>query len=82
MQALGNNIKVKPKVLEKVLKSGIILPDTATPKKHQWGETVDGFESETFGKVKVGDEVLFVNVKCPKIDGDMIVKTKKILFWR
>lgn len=82
MIAKGNNIKVKPKALEKVLASGIVIPDTYTPKKHQWGSVLEGFKSDTFGDIKDGDEVLFINVKCPEIDGDKIVKTKKILFWR
>jgi hypothetical protein len=75
MIAKGNNIKVKPKALEHVLKSGIIIPDHLTPSSQQWGEVLDG-------GLKECKEVLFVNAKCPEIDGEKIVNKNKILFWR
>ena len=41
MKALGNNLLIKPCDKNKVLKSGIIIPDSASPSGLEWGTVVE-----------------------------------------
>jgi len=76
MTPLGNNIKIKIKPVERVLKSGIILPDTVTQTNQQWGVVLDGN-----GHLPDGWRVLFFSLQ-NLVDGEeTIVSIKKCLYW-
>lgn len=78
MTPLGNTIKVKVLPSEKMIGS-IIIPDTATPKSHQWGIV---FDVSGDAKVGVGVKVLFIGKGCYKEDGIKLVENKRILYWK
>ena len=74
----GNNITVKPQPAEKVLASGIIIPDTITIKNHEWGKVVNGNDL-----IPTGSTVLYYGKKCFKEDGkdEKLVATNKVFYW-
>lgn len=74
MTPLGNNILVEPKPREKVLASGIIVPDTVENPKTEWGVVVEGNDN-----IKEGSQVLYFGKHCFEKDGKKLVSTKKIL---
>ena len=81
MKPKGDNILVRPKAREKVLASGIIIPDTVTPKSMQWGCVLEGK-----GDIKEGMSVLFYGGKCSTKDKgkdteEKIVSINKILLY-
>ena len=79
MTPLGNNIKVKPIPNDKVLPSGLIIPDTATPKALQWGECLEGNDY-----CATGSKLLFFRKKCFTIgkgdNEEMLVPNSKIIY--
>ena len=76
MKPKGRHVLVKAEPREKVLKSGIIIPDTATPKEQEFGVVVDGN-----GHFDAGTRVLFVSAKCPERDGLKLVDKTKVILW-
>ena len=78
MTPKGVHLKIKPKPKEKVLKSGIILPDTVTPQGHTWGEVIeanDYLENSKGEKIKVGARVLFFG------ESKSIINNRQVLYW-
>lgn len=76
MHCKGKNVVIKPSPREKVLKSGIIIPDTATPPSQEWGDVVDGNDI-----ISSGSRVLYIGKKNYE-EGDLkIVPNNKILYW-
>ena len=75
MKPTVRNIIVKPKPRDKVLPSGIIIPDTASKPNQEWGEIVVGH-----GEYKAGMHVLYFNAKCFEKDEEKIVSVKKIIY--
>jgi co-chaperonin GroES (HSP10) len=76
MKALGNNILIKPKPRERVLASGIIVPETAKDPRIEWGEVVDGNNV-----VPTGSSVMYFGLKCFTNDGVKVVAVNKVLYW-
>jgi chaperonin GroES len=90
IKPLHSNVVIKPKTIEEVTKSGIVLPDTIDKDRPEQGSVVaigDGKIMED-GKrapmtVKVGDTVMFKKYSPDeiKIDGEdfLIVSENEIL---
>ena len=76
MTPKGNNVVIDPKPRENVLKSGIIIPDTATLKRHKWGKVVYGNKT-----VPTGSSVLYMDSKYYSSEGQELVGNDKILYW-
>lgn len=78
MQATGANIKVKPEPKDRVLDSGIIIPETSKmigftwAKVEQANDYVIGSKGE---KLKVGSRVLLIGQ--PK----EVIPNRQILYW-
>ena len=77
MKPKGFNILVQPQPAEKVLASGIIIPDTVTPDTHEWGVVLDGN-----GYIEDGWTVLYFGKRSHESDGKKIVSFKKCMFWK
>jgi co-chaperonin GroES (HSP10) len=76
MKPTGNSILVRPEPYERVTASGIIIPETASDPKMEWGVVVDGN-----GKVPDGSRVLYFGRHCFSKDGEKLVNVKKIVVW-
>lgn len=84
MTPKGNNITVKPKPREKVLASGIIIPDTAKQSNRDWGVIVEGAERliDSYGnKAENGMRVYYFNTKAFRKGDEVIVSTKNCILW-
>lgn len=76
MTPLGNSIVVNPKPREKVLKSGIILPDTATPGSQEWGTCL-----ESNAVVTKGAYVLYLQKRGYSKEEEKVIQVNKVLYW-
>ncbi len=86
IKPLHTNLIIKPKTLEEVTKSGIVLPDTVDKDKPEQGEVIAIGEGKLLENgsrlpmsVKVGDTVMFKKYSPDeiKIDGeDLLVITE------
>lgn len=74
----GNNVTIKVEPRDKVRESGIIIPDTVTPKNQEWGECV-AVSGNT--EIEVGERVLFLGKGCKEENGIKLVPNIKLLLW-
>lgn len=75
MKQKGNNILVKPLPSEKISPSGIIYPDTVSPKSQRIGEVLEG------NSIPKGSKVWYLSRNCPTRGEESLVSNKKVLYW-
>lgn len=77
MKQKANNIIVKIEPSEKTTKSGLIIPDTATPEFQRNGTVIDGNDT-----IPTGSRVWFIFRDCYTEKDESVVDNKKVLLWR
>ena len=87
MRVTGQRVLLEVKPLEKILKSGLILPETAVEGIEKMNPSRTGIveqlgDADNF-EVKVGDEILFNAKMGTKIDDThVLIPQKSILYVR
>ena len=81
MESKGNNILVKQIPKERVLASGIIIPDTIKIKGQNYGTVLESnpyiFDNDGNG-IEVGSRVLFLG---ESKEGEQIINNRQVLYW-
>lgn len=81
MEAKGNNLLVRPEPHDRVLPSGIIIPDTITPKNLHHArvlQTNEYIKDVNGVGVEVGASVIFTGKNTEK---DQIIANRQVLYW-
>ena len=79
MRQKANHVVVKPRPRDKVLPSGIIIPETVKDPSKRWGVVVQGGTMPHGDVIKDGDSVLYGGKNFVS-NGEEVVSYKNILY--